>query len=147
MIDKAAYENVTLPKRNIMRAVLSGFSQKCPNCNKGSIFGKFLKVNHQCSACGEELHHHRADDAPPYFTIFVVGHVILPLMMAIEIAYMPAIWIHVALWLPMTLLMCAWLLPRIKGALIGVQWANYMHGFNPHHNEADEYPTSQIPNA
>ncbi len=147
MIDKAAYENVTLPKRNVMRAVHSGFKQKCPKCGEGAIFGKFLKVNDQCPSCGEELHHHRADDAPPYFTIFVVGHIILPLMMAVEIEYTPPIWLHVALWLPLTLLMCAWLLPRIKGALIGVQWANYMHGFNPHHDEAAEYPTDHVADA
>lgn len=144
MNDEKRYEQVTLPKRNVLRAVLDGFAQKCPNCIKGSIFGKYLKVNDQCSSCGEELHHHRADDAPPYFTIFIVGHVVLPLMMAVEIAYMPAIWIHIALWLPLTLLMSYWLLSRIKGALIAVQWANYMHGFNPHHDETAEYPSTPL---
>lgn len=138
MIDSEKYADIDLPKRNIVRAVSDGFQQKCPNCSKGPIFGKYLKVNDNCSSCGEELHHHRADDAPPYFTIFIVGHIVLPLMMAIEIAYTPSLWIHVALWLPLTLVMCYWLLPRVKGALIGVQWANYMHGFYPGHKETDE---------
>lgn len=88
-------------------------------------------MNPSCAACGEELHHHRADDAPPYFTIFVVGHVILPIALAVEMALVPSMWVHVALWTPLIIGMSLLLLPPIKGALIGLQWANYMHGFDP----------------
>ena len=60
-------------------------------------------------------------------------------MMAVELTYKPDLWVHAALWLPFTLLGCYWLLPRVKGALIGVQWALHMHGFDPSHDEAKEY--------
>lgn len=139
MSDEHTYSNEKLPERNILRAVMSGFAQKCPNCRSGRIFGKFLKVNDNCDQCGEALHHQRADDAPPYFTIFIVGHLIVPIMMAIEIAYMPPLWLHLIIWLPLTVLSCYWLLPRVKGALIGLQWANYMHGFDPNHDELSEF--------
>ncbi len=128
-----------LPKRDFWRAAWSGFSLKCPKCSKGDIFGKFLKVNDNCPACGEALHHHRADDAPPYFTIFIVGHITIPLMIAMELLYRPSLWVHSLIWLPLTLALCYWLLPRIKGALIGIQWAVHMHGFDPNHDEAKEF--------
>jgi uncharacterized protein (DUF983 family) len=59
--------------RNLLHALGRGFRMKCPNCGIGSLFTSYLKVAPACSHCGEELHHHRADDAPPYFTILVVG--------------------------------------------------------------------------
>lgn len=135
--EQTSIEN--LPERSILRAVKRGFGQKCPNCGNGSLFEKYLKVEPHCKSCGEALHHHRADDAPPYFTIFIVGHILVPILMAVEIMYRPSLWLHVALWLPITVAMCYWLLPKVKGALVGLQWAMYMHGFDPNHDEAKDY--------
>jgi len=119
------------PPRNLWQALVRGFRMKCPSCGTGSIFHKYLKVTPACSDCGEELHHHRADDAPPYFTILVVGHIIVPMVLAVEMAYRPDMWIHAALWFPLTLILAMSALPLIKGTLVGLQWANYMHGFDP----------------
>lgn len=119
------------PKRDVGRAMLLGAKGRCPACGTGRLYGKYLKVEPVCASCGEELHHHRADDAPPYFTIFVVGHVVLPIALAVEVMTVPPMWVHMALWLPLIVAMTLVCLPPIKGALIGLQWANYMHGFDP----------------
>lgn len=95
------------------------------------MFSRYLKVSDHCQICGEALHHHRADDAPPYFTVFAVGHMIVPIMLATETAFAPPLWMHLALFLPLTVLLCLLLLPVFKGATVGLQWANYMHGFDP----------------
>lgn len=113
------------------QAMLNGWRQCCPACGKGRLYDRFLKVTPRCAACGTELHHHRADDAPPYFTMFVVGHIVIALLMIAERKYAPPVWLHLALWLPMTLGLSLWFLPRIKGLLIGIQWAQGMHGFDP----------------
>ena len=63
-----------------------GFFGRCPNCGKGKIFRAFLKVADRCPACDEALHHHRADDAPAYFVILIVGHVVVPLALVVEVA-------------------------------------------------------------
>ncbi len=115
--------------RRVWPAMVRGALGKCPNCGEGRIFRAYLKVVESCAHCGQELHHHRADDAPPYFTIFISGHVIIPLMILVERYWAPAIWIHMAMWLPLTLFTCMALLPPIKGALVGLQWALRMHGF------------------
>lgn len=93
------------------------------------MFTSYLTVADRCDRCGEELHHQRADDAPPYFTMLVVGHVIIGGVLALEQAARPEIWVHMALWVPLTIGLSLWLLPRIKGGLIGYQWGHRMHGF------------------
>ena len=77
----------------------------------------------KCAACSEKLDDLRADDAPPYFTIFIVGHIIVPLILILERAYMPPIWVHMVLWLPLTTLLSLAFLRPIKGAVVGVLWA------------------------
>lgn len=117
------------PKRDIKTALLRGWKQRCPACGKGALYYKYLKVSDACPACGEELHHQRADDAPPYFTMVIVGHVVVGGVLVLEKALAPPSWVHLALWLPLTVGLSLWLLPRVKGALVGLQWALHMHGF------------------
>ena len=117
------------PARPLWPAMRKGMANRCPKCGDGALFSKYLKVVDSCGTCGQELHHHRADDAPPYFTIFISGHIIIPLMILVERLWEPSLWIHMAVWLPVTLIMCMALLPPIKGALVGLQWSFRMHGF------------------
>lgn len=115
--------------RNVQQSILRGLRERCPACGEGRMFRAYLKVADECPHCHEELHHHRADDAPPYFTILIVAHVVVGGILAMEQAFQPADWVQAVIWLPMTLLLSLLLLPRVKGALIGLQWALRMHGF------------------
>jgi uncharacterized protein (DUF983 family) len=122
----------SLPPRDVWQSLKRGWRQKCPCCGNGRIYGKYLKVNDVCSSCGTELFHHRADDAPPYFVMTITGHVIVGGILMTEKMFAPPVWVELAIWLPVTVLLSLWLLPRVKGALIGYQWALRMHGFgNP----------------
>ena len=125
-------------QRGLGTALLRGFLGRCPNCGRGRMFRAFLKVADRCSICEEELHHHRADDAPAYFVIFIVGHIVVPLALAIELAYRLPYWIQFAFWLPVTLVLALLLLQPVKGAIVGLQWAYRMHGFDPRSDEASE---------
>lgn len=116
--------------RRLWPALLRGFGERCPSCGQASLFRRYLKVRDTCPHCGEELHHHRADDAPAYFTIVIVGHVVVTGVLALERAVTPPLWLHLAVWLPLTLIASLLLLPRIKGAIVGLQWALHMHGFD-----------------
>ena len=47
---------------------------------------------------------------------------------------------------PTGLILALWLLPRIKGALIGLQWALRMHGFGgPANEESVELAPAALP--
>lgn len=110
-------------------AVWWGFRMRCPNCGRGRLFGRFLKVVDRCASCGESLVHHRADDFPPYVVMMIVGHTVVPAVLAVELAYAPAIWLQFLIWLPVTLIAALVLLQPTKGAIVGMQWKLGMHGF------------------
>jgi uncharacterized protein (DUF983 family) len=121
--------------RQLLPAILNGVRCRCPRCGKGKLFRAYLKVADRCPVCGEELLHHKADDLPPYISIVIVGHILVGLMLHLEMEYSLApIW-YVATLLPLALILPLVLLPSIKGAVVGLQWANRMHGFDPRHRD------------
>lgn len=116
-------------RRSPWLAIGRGLRTRCPACARGRLYRKYLKTAEICGNCGEEFFHHRADDAPPYFTMLIVGHVVVALVLWTEIALSPPVWVHMLVWLPLTLVLSLLLLPSIKGAVLGLQWALRMHGF------------------
>jgi uncharacterized protein (DUF983 family) len=116
-------------ERETKTAVLRGLKKRCPRCGQGKLFTGFLKVTDRCSLCGEELYHHRADDGPAYLTILIVAHVIGFVLHA-TFGYLRDDPLILALLLSaLALIMSLLLLPRLKGLIVGVQWAKRMHGF------------------
>ncbi len=109
--------------------LMRGMMGRCPACGEGKLFRAFVKVADRCNACGEDLHHHRADDFPAYLTIFLVGHLVVPIAMYVEIAYQPSYWLHTFLWAPMVIILSIGLLQPIKGMIVALQWHMGMHGF------------------
>jgi uncharacterized protein (DUF983 family) len=98
-----------------------GFSGKCPNCGKAPLFKSYLKLVDHCDYCGEQLGHIRADDLPAYFTIFLVGHVVVALMLtAVQMGVPNLIGISVSLTL--TVVLTLWWLPLIKGVVAAHLW-------------------------
>jgi len=130
MNDLAADITHTSPEERTMgKALLRGWRRKCPNCGAGPLLKSYLKVNDTCSVCREEFHHHRADDGPAYLTILFVGHLMAPMLHIVFVNFRPE---------PLTLFtifavgcvgLSLYLLPRLKGAMIGFQWAKGMGGF------------------
>lgn len=110
-------------------AMIRGWRGKCPNCGTGPLLGGYLKVNSSCPVCREELHHHRADDGPAYLTILIVGHILAPLLLFVFVRFRPEPLILFTVFAIGCVALSLYLLPRLKGAMIGFQWARYMHGF------------------
>ena len=128
-----AIEDSTLEpveKRPLFGAMLRGFVGRCPHCGKGRLFGRYLKPVAACPTCGEDFTHQRADDAPPYFTMVIVGHILVPLVLAVQLTTNLSTTTHLLIWLPLTGTLTLGLLQPIKGATIALQWALRMHGFD-----------------
>ncbi|WP_417581896.1 DUF983 domain-containing protein [Pelagibacterium sp.] len=127
------YTDLTLrPARPTWPAMLNGLKCRCPNCGQGKLFSSYLKVADQCDFCGTELFHHRADDAPPYIVITIVGHLAVGAVLHMEMSSTPLpaltyLWVMI----PLIIISTLALLPITKGAIVGLQWARYMHGFDP----------------
>ena len=104
-------------------AMKRGLKRCCPRCGAGGMFTGYLKVGNRCRSCGLDFEAIRSDDVAPYFTILIVGHIVVPLLLTIEQWYSPPAWLEMAIGLPATLLLTLALLPFIKGAVMGAIWA------------------------
>lgn len=124
-----AQENDALPDRPVKTAMLRGAMRRCPACGQGALFQGYLTVRDHCPHCHEDLSHQRADDGPAYLTILLVSHLGAPLLLAVFLAWRPsAMSMLLGFGLGAIVLSLA-LLPVIKGAFVGFQWARRMHGF------------------
>lgn len=115
-------------KHSTFAAVRRGLMLSCPACGRGRLLHRYLKPVETCASCGERYGHMRADDAPPWMTILIVGHIVVPLLLATEQAWHPEAWVHFAIWPALTVALTLALLPRCKGVVLGVMWANGLTG-------------------
>jgi uncharacterized protein (DUF983 family) len=122
-------------KRDVWTAMKRGWRGRCPRCGEGKLFRAFLKVDNNCSVCGLDYTHHRADDLPAYLVIIIVGHIVVPLALLIETNFSPPVALQLAVYLPITLIASLLLLQPVKGTVVGVQWALRMHGFDEQNSE------------
>ena len=122
-------------KRDVWQSMKRGFRGRCPRCGEGKLFRAFLKVDNNCSVCGLDFTPHRADDLPAYLVIVIVGHIVVPMALMIETNYAPPVALQLAIYLPITLVASLLLLQPVKGAVVGVQWALRMHGFDERNPE------------
>jgi uncharacterized protein (DUF983 family) len=109
--------------KSIATGVRRGVALRCPNCGKGHLFTSFLTVSARCEVCGTDNTIYPSDDAPPYVTIVLVGHLVVPLILWMETAWAPAMRILFAIWLPTITVVTIALLPFVKGVIIGFAWA------------------------
>jgi uncharacterized protein (DUF983 family) len=108
---------------SVLTGLKRGLALRCPECGKGRLLHSYLKVRPVCEVCGHDNAQYPSDDAPPYFTILIVGHlVIAPALIFPFIWTWPAQYVLLAT-IPALAVITLLLLPRVKGAVIGVQWA------------------------
>ncbi|MGV8939671.1 MAG: DUF983 domain-containing protein [Allorhizobium sp.] len=126
-------------ERPVGRSILRGMLNRCPACGEGRLFRAFLKPVDNCAHCGEDMFHQRADDLPPYISIMVLGHVMVGGFMMTDLVFNVSIWVHLAIWVPMTILAALATIQPIKGGVIGLQWALRMHGFGGHDDSPESF--------
>ncbi|MFC2969850.1 DUF983 domain-containing protein [Acidimangrovimonas pyrenivorans] len=122
-------------ERPVKPAMWRGWRRRCPNCGTGPMLKGYLKVHDACPVCGEELYHQRADDGPAYLTILIVGHLMAPLIFTVYMEFRPQPIMLAAMFSAGTVLLSLYLLPRLKGVMIAIQWAKRMHGFGGEERE------------
>ena len=128
-------ESAIAEKRDVWTSIKRGFRGRCPRCGEGKLFRAFLKVDNNCSVCDLDFTPHRADDPPAYLVIVIVGHIVVPIALMIETNYAPPVALQLAIYLPVTLIASLALLQPVKGAVVGMQWALRMHGFDEQNPE------------
>jgi uncharacterized protein (DUF983 family) len=110
-------------------AMIHGWHRRCPQCGEGHLFTGYLTVAAACASCGEDFTAQRADDGPAYLTILIVGHLMAPLFLWVFFTWQPSPAVMITVFSIGTVALSLYLLPRLKGALVALQWAKRMHGF------------------
>jgi uncharacterized protein (DUF983 family) len=111
------------PPNRILQGLGRGFRRRCPNCGEGRLFKGYLAVEGHCAACGHDNGQYRADDAAPYFTILVIGHLVIGPILIFPFILTAPIGLVLGTTLPALTIVTLCLLPVIKGAVIGGLWA------------------------
>lgn len=117
-------------QRDLRIAMVHGLKGRCPACGDAPLFARFLKPVDHCAACGQSWAHQRADDLPAYLVVLILGHVLVPLVVAANLRFDMPMWVQMALWPGIALAMALLMIQPAKGAVIGLQWARRMHGFS-----------------
>ncbi|MFO1015134.1 MAG: DUF983 domain-containing protein [Caulobacteraceae bacterium] len=109
-----------MAKTPLMTAMKHGFAGCCPECGKGKLYRRYLKVVDECAACGLELARYPADDGPAYLTILLVGHLVIAPLLFFRQVWDSNPWVVVPLSLAGLMALVLIVLPYIKGAFIGL---------------------------
>ena len=105
-------------------ALLSGLAGRCPNCGEGHLFEGFLKVAPRCEACRYDLSAADSGDGPAVFVILIVGFAVAFAALITEFTIHPPMWVHLIVWLPLTLVLSLGLMRPLKGVLLAAQFMN-----------------------
>ncbi len=86
--------------------LVAGLSGRCPCCGRGRL-----------------LHglHNVSGDGPAAFVVLTVGFVILGAAPAVEVRHSWPVWLHLLVWLPLSLLLSVGLMRPSKGLPIMLQ--------------------------
>lgn len=114
---------------SVWRAMARGAQFCCPRCAEAPLFGKFLKPVEHCSACGQDWSRQRADDFPAYVAIFLAGHILGPIIVALAMGTDLSVTALLAILMPSAVVIMIAMLQPAKGAVIALQWWFGLHGF------------------
>ena len=112
---------INLPSRK-RDALWRGARGVCPKCGIGRLFRAYLKPVASCSDCAMNWEEVRADDGPAWATILIVGHLLAPLFHFLVFRVDLPDWAPALILASVGTLLCLLLLPRTKGAIMGLIW-------------------------
>ncbi|MEQ8166858.1 MAG: DUF983 domain-containing protein [Alphaproteobacteria bacterium] len=116
------------PRPGLFTAAGRALIGRCPNCGRGKLFRTYLKQVAHCEACSEQYSHIRSDDGAPWLTILIVGHIVVPLLLAVETRVTMPMWTSMTLWPTLALMLTFIVLPRAKGIFLSLIWSTRAPG-------------------
>lgn len=102
--------------------IATGLRGRCPRCGEGHIFAGYLSVADRCESCGLDLGFADSADAPAFLVMFPVGTIVIALWLISDaLWHWPAL-LHLAVWMPATLLFSILFLRPVKGVIVNMQY-------------------------
>lgn len=112
---------------NLPSPIATGLAGRCPRCGEGHLFNGFLNTASRCESCGLDYGFADSGDGPAIFVIFAAGFIIIALFALVELTIHPPMFMHLMLWLPLTVILCLALLRPFKGVMIALQYRHDAH--------------------
>jgi len=100
----------------------AGLMARCPRCGEGALFSSFLTIAPRCKSCKLDFRFADSGDGPAIFIILIAGLIIMVAVVVVELLYQPPYWVHAALWLPLTAILCLGMLRPFKATLVALQY-------------------------
>jgi uncharacterized protein (DUF983 family) len=102
----------------------TGLTCRCPRCGRGKLFAGFLSLAPRCSVCGLDFAFAESGDGPAVFVIFIVSPIVIVMAVILEALVHPAPYVHLIVWLPVTVILCLALLRPFKATMVALQFAH-----------------------
>jgi len=112
-------------------SLAAAIGRRCPACGQGKLYSAYLKVADRCTVCGLDLKQQDSGDGPAVFVIMLVGFIVVGLALWVEVRFTPSYWLHMVIWLPLTLVLSLGMLPVLKAWMIALHYR---------HNLLDQRP-------
>mgnify|MGYP003624327818 CR=1 FL=1 len=109
----------------VLKLIKTALFCRCPKCNKSGIFKQGLfnfDLEENCTSCGLDLTRSDSADGPAVFLIFILGFLLVPLALIVEVKVGWPTWLHVAVWGTLGLIITLWALKPIKALVIALQY-------------------------
>ena len=105
----------------VLDAAIQGF---CPRCGSKTLFDGFIRFARSCRACALDFSAFNVGDGPAAFLTLIIGTVVTVLAIVVELAFEPPLWVHLMLWVPLTLGLVLGSLRIAKAALLALEYHN-----------------------
>lgn len=105
--------------------IKAGLGCRCPQCGKGEVFESYLGLAKSCSVCEADFSKADSGDGPAFFVMFLVGILVTPPVLLVQVVFDPPYWVHLIIWGPIIFGLSIWLLRPFKSLLFALQWKNY----------------------
>ena len=86
------------------------------------MFDGFLTPVSKCESCGLDLEFAESGDGPAIFIIFIVGFIVVTLALIVQTLFSPPMFVQMAMWVPLTIVLSVALMRPFKGIMIALQY-------------------------
>ncbi len=102
----------------------SALKGACPQCGAPSLFAGWIRFADRCPACGLDYSAFNVGDGPAAFLTLIVGTIVTVLSIWLELSFSPPVWLHLILWIPLTVVLVVIPLRWAKGVLLALEYRN-----------------------
>ena len=96
----------------------------CPRCGAKTLYDGWIKFAPVCPNCRLDFTRFNVGDGPAAFLTLILGTLVVAMAIMLELTVHPPLWLHMLIWIPVTLAGVVLSLRAAKGALMAAEYRN-----------------------